>query len=419
MGFYSPQTLVADARRHGVRVLRPCLARSGVQAGLEGSGAPTGTASCLDREQPKPSKRFDPAAPFDPDDHRRDGGFAVRQGLAGVRGIGAAVAQRIVAEREAFGAYADPVDLAHRVGLTAAQLEALASAGCCEELGLTVREAIWAAGHAARDGPGLLEGTVIAVQPPLFPDRSAYDTVAADLWATGLSPDSHPVAHLRERLGERGILAVADLATAEAGAGSRCGDRDAPAAFGGDHFLNPGREGMANIICGSVWRHRRPLREGPRSSCANKERPGGRNSRRGRAVGDTRTCSAISSDGPGAGRGSGQSSCAPAASGAVILAALCSTTGTAQARRRRRLALAVGACASGRRGSWECRLIAMPGLAAGALAPAPGEHRFHRVPGALGVLAYSRRSSSHPAQRGRVGTVVALARRPSSRGAHG
>ena len=35
MGFYSPQSLVADARRHGVEVRRPDIARSGVDADLE------------------------------------------------------------------------------------------------------------------------------------------------------------------------------------------------------------------------------------------------------------------------------------------------------------------------------------------------------------------------------------------------
>ncbi|RXZ41642.1 error-prone DNA polymerase, partial [Agromyces binzhouensis] len=38
MGFYSPHTLTADARRHGVELLRPDLARSGVHAGLEAVG---------------------------------------------------------------------------------------------------------------------------------------------------------------------------------------------------------------------------------------------------------------------------------------------------------------------------------------------------------------------------------------------
>ncbi|HEU5223256.1 MAG TPA: error-prone DNA polymerase, partial [Candidatus Lumbricidophila sp.] len=39
MGFYSPQTLTADARRHGVEVLRPDILRSGVSAGLEAADA--------------------------------------------------------------------------------------------------------------------------------------------------------------------------------------------------------------------------------------------------------------------------------------------------------------------------------------------------------------------------------------------
>ena len=38
MGFYSPQSLVADARRHGVRVLRPDIAMSGVDADFEPLG---------------------------------------------------------------------------------------------------------------------------------------------------------------------------------------------------------------------------------------------------------------------------------------------------------------------------------------------------------------------------------------------
>ncbi|MFC6343920.1 DNA polymerase III subunit alpha, partial [Nocardioides hankookensis] len=46
MGFYSPQSLVHDARRHGVEVLRPDLVRSGALADLEGAGGPTGLDSC-------------------------------------------------------------------------------------------------------------------------------------------------------------------------------------------------------------------------------------------------------------------------------------------------------------------------------------------------------------------------------------
>ena len=194
----------------------------------------------------------------------------MREGLAAVRGIGEALATRIVAEREAVGPYVDLVDLAHRVGLTAVQLEALATAGCFDVLGLAPREAMWAAGQAAQDGPALLPGVVVAVQPPLFDDRSAVDELIADLWATGLSPDSHPVAHLRAELAERGILTVAGLATAESGRRVQVAGvvthRQRPATASGITFVNLEDEtGMANIICGvGFWgRHRRVLREAP------------------------------------------------------------------------------------------------------------------------------------------------------------
>jgi error-prone DNA polymerase len=64
MGFYSPQSLVADARRHGVEVRRPDLHRSGVNADLEHLvdgqqiTGPTGTHDPRrGRSQPAPSRR--------------------------------------------------------------------------------------------------------------------------------------------------------------------------------------------------------------------------------------------------------------------------------------------------------------------------------------------------------------------------
>ena len=48
-------------------------------------------------------------------------------GLGGVRGIGAALAERIVAARESGGLFRDLNDLVRRTDATAAQLEALAT----------------------------------------------------------------------------------------------------------------------------------------------------------------------------------------------------------------------------------------------------------------------------------------------------
>jgi error-prone DNA polymerase len=178
MGFYSPQSLVADARRHGVEVRRPDLHRSGVNAELEylvdgqEVTGPPGNRECLVDPQPVVGP-FDPKAPYDTVSHRRDGAFAVTLGLDEVRTIGEKAAKVIVAERDAGGSYVSMADLVRRTGITAPQVEALATAGAFEEFGLTRRQALWEAGRAAEERPGQLAG-VTAAGPSLLPEaRSA------------------------------------------------------------------------------------------------------------------------------------------------------------------------------------------------------------------------------------------------------
>jgi error-prone DNA polymerase len=272
MGFYSPATLVADARRHGVEVRRPDLLRSDAHAALERLGdadGPTGRADCAHRVQP-PVPPFDPAAPDESADHRRDGRFAVRLGLAGVKGIGEALAERIVAERRRDGDFRDMRDLVRRVGLTASQLEALATAGAFECFGITRREALWLAGPAADDRAEFLPDSLVSVQPPLFPDQSTYDILAADLWATGISTDDHPVAHFRSGLDARGVLTSQELRTHETGrrveVAGLVTHRQRPATASGITFLNLEDEhGVVNVICSvGIWnRYRRVARDAP------------------------------------------------------------------------------------------------------------------------------------------------------------
>jgi error-prone DNA polymerase len=307
MGFYSPLSLVADARRHGVEVRRPDILRSGWQPGLEGldpsirsrsdllrgtTGAgrptrpadsagrvasaservetsPTGNPSCLDPHQP-PVGVYDRSAHFDTDDHRRDGALAVRLGLAEVTGIGETLARKIVAEREESGDFTDLANLVRRVGLNTSQLEALAAAGAFESLGLTMREALWAAGDAAKDREEFLAGSMVTVQPPLFSMPSTSEILASDLWATGISPDDHPLRYLRDALRQRGALRSDDLKTAESGRRIEVGGvvthRQRPATASGITFMNLEDEsGLVNVICSvGVWnRYRRIARDSP------------------------------------------------------------------------------------------------------------------------------------------------------------
>ena len=271
MGFYSPATLSADARRHGVEVRRPDLQLSGVEAGMEAivdaeRGA-TGLSSCTDRIQ-APVGPFDRSEPDVSSEHRRDGNWAVRLGLAAVNRIGTKVAERIVAERDASGPYHSMEDLVRRTSLTTAQLESLATAGAFDCFELSRREALWRAGSAAQDREEFLADSIVTVQPPLFADPSAFETLASDLWATGISTDDHPLAHFRERLLERGALSSRDMRTAESGrrieVAGLVTHRQRPATASGITFLNLEDEhGLINVICSmGVWtRHRRVVRD--------------------------------------------------------------------------------------------------------------------------------------------------------------
>jgi error-prone DNA polymerase len=275
MGFYSPATLSADARRHGVEVRGPDLLRSGVEALLEplDASSPTGRATGRDEcahQRQAPVGEFDPGAADDTAAHRRDAHVAVRVGLAAVTGIGAGVAGRIVAEREAGGDYRDLRDLVRRTGVTAAHLEALATAGAFACLGLERREAIWLAGSAAQDRPEFLPDSMISVQPPLFSDPSSYEILAADLWATGISPADHPLSHYRAQLDARGVLASTALRAHENGrrveVAGLVTHRQRPATASGITFLNLEDEhGLMNVICSvGVWnRYRRVVRDSP------------------------------------------------------------------------------------------------------------------------------------------------------------
>ena len=274
MGVYSAATLTADARRHGVEVRRPDLHVSGATETLEplderAQRSPTGRHECLADPQP-PTLRFDRTAADESALHRRDGGSAVRLGLSGIRGIGVPMAERIVAEREANGPYRDLHDLVRRTDATAAQLEALATAGAFDCLGLERREAIWLAGAAAEDRSRFLPGTTVAVQPPLFADQTSYERLSADLWATGVSTDDHPMAHFRDPLRARGVLTAVDLQGHEVGrrieVAGLVTHRQRPATAAGITFVNLEDEsGLVNVVCSAgVWnRYRRVARESP------------------------------------------------------------------------------------------------------------------------------------------------------------
>ena len=234
MGFYSPQSLVADARRHGVTVHGPCVDASLVHATLENSGT------------------------------------EVRLGLGGVRHIGDVLAEKLVEERKVNGPFISLLDLTTRVQLSVPQTESLATAGALRCFGMSRREALWAAGAAATQRPDRLPGVGSSSHIPVLPGMSEVELAAADVWATGISPDSYPTQFLRSDLDEMGVLPAAALLSVTDGdrvlVAGAVTHRQRPGTAQGVTFINLEDEtGMVNVLCTpGVWaRHRKLAQTAP------------------------------------------------------------------------------------------------------------------------------------------------------------
>ncbi|WP_090514600.1 error-prone DNA polymerase [Mycolicibacterium neworleansense] len=229
MGFYSPQSLVADARRHGVVVHGPDVNASLAYATLESAG------------------------------------MDVRLGLGSVRHIGDELAQRLVDERNANGPFETLIDLTNRVQLSVPQTEALATAGALGCFKISRREALWAAGAAATQRPDRLPGVGSSSHVPPLPGMSALELSAADVWATGVSPDSYPTQYLRADLDALGVIPADKLLDVVDGTrilvAGAVTHRQRPATAQGVTFMNLEDEtGMVNVLCApGVWARYRKL----------------------------------------------------------------------------------------------------------------------------------------------------------------
>jgi error-prone DNA polymerase len=237
MGFWSPHSLVQDARRHGVVVHTPDLNASLPGATLE----------------PCPGSVGD---------------LAVRLGLGSVRSIGAVLAEQIAAGRP----YTSIEHLVRSVPhLSQPQLEAMATAGVFGEcFGTDRRGALWEVGAAVQSRPDRLEGMVTGAVAPRLPGMDDLETAMADLWATGVAPNGHPTRFLRDELCRRGVVTATGLCEVEprsrvivAGVVTH---RQRPMTAQGTTFMNLEDEtGLINIVVSKgCWaRHRAIARDAP------------------------------------------------------------------------------------------------------------------------------------------------------------
>lgn len=252
MGFYSPESLISDARRHGVAVGGPdCnVSQTGpiVQKGSIGRDLHT--------------------SPVKLDVHTDR---LIRLGLEAVKGVGSFWANRIVSERDLFGPYLSLRDFAERSGVPASVIEALGQAGALSFTGLSRREVMWAAAAVAnpisRKGQyqPYLPGTTPVVSVPELKRMGIEERMVADMSTMGISLSTHPFSPLRQEMTKRGVYPIAELSERADGdqvwVGGLVTHRQRPHTARGTTFLSLEDEtGLANVICSpGLWERYRQV----------------------------------------------------------------------------------------------------------------------------------------------------------------
>jgi error-prone DNA polymerase len=261
MGFYSPNSLVQDARRHGVETLPPCINRSYHDCTIEAWEADPDDVVTYYGASWRRGRGpiFDPLRPA----------VAVRLGLRYVRNLGTKEIDRIEAARQIGGRFRDPEDLAFRTGLSIQALEGLAQSGAMADLLVERRQGLWAAGPLSEIDPNRLPLSP-GTEAPGLPAMDSEEEHRADLWSTGVS-STHPIQFIRPQLREEGALTVMEALELKRNGklvevGGVITHRQHPGTAMGVVFFNLEDEtGMLNVVVlPEVWaRNREVARKRP------------------------------------------------------------------------------------------------------------------------------------------------------------
>ncbi|MBI3448620.1 MAG: error-prone DNA polymerase [Acidobacteria bacterium] len=230
MGFYSPATIVEDAKRHGVTIRPVDVLRSLWDCTLE-------------------PERL---------------GFAVRMGLRYVKGLGEADWKKIdaagvvpLAPAGGFAAVGTPgvvEEFARRTGLNGGALAALAEAGAFNGMGVDRRGALWSARGARRAPPAPLPAEIETT--PGFTPLTTFETITWDYERTNHSARGHPLAPLRDELRGQGLPDARSVAAMPNGRRLRYAGlvicRQSPGTASGVTFMTLEDEsGFVNVV---LWK---------------------------------------------------------------------------------------------------------------------------------------------------------------------
>ncbi len=215
LGFYSPEVVAGDAKRHGVDILPVDVNRSRSRCDVE------------------------------------DGN--VRLGFQYVEGLGEVSLRRLDQERER-GPYRSLGEFWRRTGLDRRALENLIAIGAFDSLGLPRRRLLWELGAQSRPSaqrPPLPLSLLPA--PPDLPPISKLEEITLEYEILGLPITSHAMELFRASLDRLGVTRSDDLVDLPHGAQLRVAGllvcRQAPPTAKGHVFLTLEDEGgLVNVI---------------------------------------------------------------------------------------------------------------------------------------------------------------------------
>jgi error-prone DNA polymerase len=224
MGFYSPDQLLQDARRHGIRVLPVDVRHSRWDCTLHNHV----------------ERRVQPS---------------IRMGLRLINGLHAATGERIALQREQQP-FLDVADLCARTQIDRRQQSLLADAGALRGLAGHRHRARWAIAGVETSLPLFADlPTPIEPESIALPVPTASENMRADYRLTGTTLGQHPLAFLRRELQRRRYRDSSELSALPSGRHIRVAGmvtlRQRPQTASGVIFLTLEDEyGLTNVV---VW----------------------------------------------------------------------------------------------------------------------------------------------------------------------
>ena len=223
MGFYSPDQILQDARRHRLQTLPVDVTCSDWDCSLE---------AVADSPQP-----------------------AIRMGLRMVRGL-AEKAGRAVEQARRQRPFCDVTDLCLRAGLDAKARECLADAGALKGLAGHRFQARWAMAAIEPQLPLFAEGAVVEEEIQELVAPTVGEDLYSDYASLGTTLGPHPLTLLRPELSARRLMSSLEMKERRHGQPARVAGlvvgRQRPGTASGVTFVTLEDEfGMVNVV---VWR---------------------------------------------------------------------------------------------------------------------------------------------------------------------